>query len=371
MRLSVVRNNLPGPIFLADLETVSGRNASVDPEGQARYVSYPTLAGIEAVLADSTTGVGATIVGSGAPNLQIVAATDDVLRLKTSAAASFVNYTIAPATYASLDALIVAINTALTGSGIRAFKAGTVLVLESQTFGVNSYLQIDNAAGGSTANSGLGLANGATRNMPAASVFLTGAGFPGGPITVNQATLEALGAGNNSRALEPHYDAGLTRGGPALANYLAPQYADTDVAVDSFLVGMISQFRSSSYNPNPGRDVPGPGAAIDVVENDGVTAYETAHTLPSISSATLGSPSTGAVTIAGTGLGGERGNVIVKFTGVGAKKLTAKQILNAGGSLSETAIVVPASLIPGVATTTTSVQIQVRQLPLSDVQVLA
>jgi hypothetical protein len=88
--------------------------------------------------------------------------------------------------------------------------------------------------------------------------------------------------------------------------------------------------------------------------------------LPTISSATLGAPSAGAVTIAGTGLGNENGGgtagygIVVNFTGASARKLEQRAIVEGGGSVLPTAIVIPASLIPGVAASTTSVQVQVR-----------
>jgi hypothetical protein len=363
MRVAVIRADLPAPIFLADLEQVSRRNDPVDAPGQERYIAVPTAAVVEAALGDATTGVGATITATAAPTSLIIGALNKVLRLGTSASASFVAYTIAEATYASTAALVAAINTALTGSGILAFVAGLVVVLESQTHGVNSYLELDTVANGSTANTNLNFADGAIRTMPPASTFLTAAGIPGGPITVSQAVLEAVGATTATRALEPFYDAGLSRA-TVVADAIAPIFAETDVALDSFLVGMLSEYRSAAYDPDPRRSAVVAGAAVDVVEDDGSTAFETANTLPTITSAVL---SGGIVTITGTGLGHENGNgtlgygVVVKFTGVGAVRLEQRAIIEAGGSVLPTAIVVPAALIPSVAITTSSVQVQVRQ----------
>jgi hypothetical protein len=324
-----------------------------------------SVASIAAALADATDGVGATITASSAPTSLTIAAGNKVLRLKTASAASFSVYTLAEAAYASTDALIVAINNALNGSGIRAFRAGVAVVLESRTHGVNSYLQLDTVANGSTANTNLNFADGVTRTVPSAQTFYTAAGLPAGPITIGQATLEAVGASTNSRALEPFYDAGDARA-QVIANAVAPIYAETDVALESFLVGNLARYRSSSYDPDPRRSAVPTGAAVAVLEDDGATAFATANTLPTISGAVLGAPSAGAVTISGTGLGNENGGgtgeygVRVKFTGAGARKLEQKAIIEAGGSVLPTAIVIPASLIPGVAASTTSVQVQVR-----------
>src|SRR5690606_10034066 len=217
---------------------------------------------------DAADGVGATITASGAPTSLTIGAGNKVLRLKTSSAASFSVYTLAEAAYASTDALVAAINTALSGSGIRAFRAGVAVVLESNTHGVNSYLQLDTVANGSTANTNLNFADGVTRTLPSAQTYYTAAGLPSGPVTIGQATLEAVGAGTNTRALEPFYDAGDARA-QVVANAVAPIYAETDVALESFLVGNIAKYRSSSYDPDPRRASVPVGAAVAVLEDDG------------------------------------------------------------------------------------------------------
>jgi hypothetical protein len=366
MRLAVIRADLPAPFLLADLEQVSRRNDPVDAPGQERYIALPTAAEVTTALANASTGVGATVTASAAPTSLTIAAGNKVLRLKTSSAASFVAYTIAEAVYASTDALIVAINTALTGSGIHGFKAGVAIVLESTTHGVSSYLQLDTVANGSTANTNLNFADGVTRTMPAASAFLTAAGIPGGPVNVSQTALQAVGASTNTLALKPFYDASDSRA-TVVANAIAPIVAETPLVLESFLVGNLAKFRSASYDPDSRRTAVPAGAAVGVVADDGSTAFSTAHTLPVITTGDLGTPSAGIVTITGTGLGNENGGgtlgngVVVKFTGTAAVRLEQKAIIHAGGSVLPTAIVIPASLIPGVALTTTFVQVQVRQ----------
>lgn len=51
MRIGVIRNDLPGPIYLADLESKSQHNASVDPPGQTRAINRPDAALIAEYLA--------------------------------------------------------------------------------------------------------------------------------------------------------------------------------------------------------------------------------------------------------------------------------------------------------------------------------
>lgn len=366
MRVGVIRNDLRGPLLIADLESVSNQNVPVDAPGQVRYISLPTAAGVASLLAGATTGAGATITGTTLTFNVVIDGTNNLLRLRTSSTGTLTNYTIASATYTNITTLVAAINTALVGSGVRAFNGGSNnVVLESTTHGVNSYLE--NASVANDANTILNIADGAVRTMPAASAYLTAAGIPGGPLNVSAATLAAVGAGNNSNALAPHSAAGLTRGLAPIQDYIAPNFADTPVAIDSFLYGMISEYRSANWNPDTRDRTETAGAAIAVVESSGSTAYSVAHTVPTIASATVGAPSAGAVTIAGTGLGSENGSgtlgngVIVKFTGAITKRLEQKAIIRAGGSVLPTAIVIPASLIPGAVATTVSVRVQVRQ----------
>jgi len=363
MRIAVIRTDLPSALRLVDLEPVSQYNPPTEPVGQERYLARVTTTQIESQLADSTTGAGAISEGSdisGSFPLTITLATDDVLRLKTSSAASFTDVTIAAATYANLTDLLAAINAAIVTAGlsIQALSgtgSGDTVALESTLFGVDSYIEIDTVGNGSTANTGLGLSAGA-RTMPAASAFVTAAIPAGGPVDVSTATLEAVGAGTNSNALSL---VPVSRGATtALADLLAPQFADTDVAIDSVLVGMVSEYASANYTPDP--KLVATGAAVAVVENDGSTAFAT--TLPTITTATLNTPGAGDVTIAGTGLGSsEKDQTTLKFTGDVATVIQQAILVNAGGSVSDTAIVIPASLISGAATTTTSVQVKVRQ----------
>lgn len=380
MRIAVIRDDLPGPLRLTDLEPVSQYNPSTEPRGQERYLSRVTEAAIEAVLADSTVGAGAAIESSdltGTYPITLVLATSDVLRLRTSATGSFVNVTIAAGALADLAAVVSAVNTALAATSLDIVaqvgpSSGDRLQLESTIRGVDSYIELDTVGNGSTANTLLGLTDGA-RTVPAASDFITALAPPGGPLDVSVATINTVGAGTSANALGLIPTARGTS--EALANAIAPQFADTDVAVDSFLVGVLSEYLSASYNPDPRRAInlftalPN-GAAIAVVEDDGSTNFATAHTLPTITSATLGVPGAGDVTIVGTGFAYENAG----RTGLGLGKQTrikvtgdletviSQEILEAnGGSVSATSIVIPATLLPGVATTTTQVQVQVRQ----------
>ena len=79
---------------------------------------------------------------------------------------------------------------------------------------------------------------------------------------------------------------------------------------------------------------------------------------PVVSSGTVGAPSAGDLTIAGTGLASLTPNfTTVVITGSGAVTLTQTAIITGGGSVSNTAIVIPAALVPGIAATTSSVRV--------------
>src|SRR5689334_10009939 len=103
MRAGVIRGDLPGPVFLSDLEPVSQYNPPTEPRGQNLYLSRPTVAEVEGVLANATTGAGAMIQGSdisGTFPVTITGANDD-LKVRTSASASFTTVLLVQAAYAT------------------------------------------------------------------------------------------------------------------------------------------------------------------------------------------------------------------------------------------------------------------------------
>jgi hypothetical protein len=373
MRVGVIRGDLPGPIFLADLEPVSRYNPPTEPRGQERYISRPTTAEIEEALADATTGAGACINGigdlAGAFPITITNGVDDNLRFRLAPTpAPFVDVDIAAAVYANITDLIAAVNTALANAGVAVTAFLSVspggaeqrITFESDTKGVDSFVELDSVAGGSTANAPLLTPDGQIRTMAAAADFITDCLPVGGPLDVSTATLNAVGAlGTNLLSLLYIPTARGTH--EAVADAIAPQFVETPVAIDSFLVGNMADLLSANFTPDSRRMPPlATGPAIEVVEDDGSTPF--AATLPTIATSTLNSPGAGDVTIAGTGLGDpERNETVIKYTG-DVETVISQQVLEAaGGTVSDTAIVIPAALIPGAATTTTSNQVKVRQ----------
>jgi hypothetical protein len=178
----------------------------------------------------------------------------------------------------------------------------------------------------------------------------------GGPLDVSTATIHGvagLGAASASQV-------------SAIADSIAPRFIETDVAIKSFQVGMISQYRNAAYCPDSRRLPPLPsGAAISVVQDDGVTPFTAA--LTAISGAVHDSPSAGDITITGTNLGNsEVQGTVVKVSsanGASSVKLYQRQITAvSGGTVTATSIVLKASLLSGLGIVGSKVQVQYTSL---------
>lgn len=367
MRVGVIRGDLPGPVLLSDLEPVSRYNPPTEPRGQEIYISRPTVAELEGVLANTTVGAGAVLNGgniSGAFPLTIDGTNDD-LKLRLSAApTAFTTVLIPQAVYASLAALVTAVNSAVSSIGVlaRMNVAGNGIALESLTKGVNSYIENDTVAGGSVANTPLSLADGAVRTMVPAATLILNTLPVGGPLDVSTATIDGSGAGTATTALALIPTSRGTTA--AVAEAIAPQFWESTTAMESFLVGNIAELLNVNFNPDPSRLPPlVDGSAIEVVQDDGVTPF--VATIPVITTADLNTPGAGDLTITGTGLGTlERQETTVHLANAAtgySRTLLQKFIEAGGGSVSATSIFIPAALIPGATLATTSAQVKVRQ----------
>lgn len=239
MYVGVIRGDLPGPLFLADLEPTSQTNFPTEPAGQTRYIARPNLAKITAYLASQSLA-------------------------------------------ASAAALITATNPV------------------------------------------------------------------GGPLNVASATIKAvagLGAATNAQVA-------------ALQNLLAYHFSETDVAIKCFALGNMAKYLASTFTPDPNRKPAlAQSAAIYVVQDDGSSLFTFA--VPNISASTL---SGGILTITGTGLGNSEyfDTTTIHITGPAlagpthSYRLSQRAILHAaGGVVSATSIVIPASLIPAAVTGST------------------
>lgn len=368
MRIGVIRGDVPGGVTLQDLETVSQRNPTTEPEGQERHIDRPNPDTVAAALPGATL-LGTVDISSG---VTVVVATSDDLKIKTDAGAGFLTATVAAAAYGSGQAVVDAINVALVAAGsdavARLSDDGLNLVLVGSS-GEGGYVEVDSTGGGSNINALVGL-NGAgdSFTMPAATTVITALVPVGGPLDVSDATLDTT-VGEGLTAAERL----------ALADTIAPQFVETDVAIKSFQVGMISGFASAAWNPDSNRMPPiTPGAAIEVVEDDGVTPF--AAPLTAITSATSDTPNAGDLTIVGTNLGvvEEENLTTVRVTNptTGTSVQIKQQVIIAtltGGTqgvVSPTSIVIPASLLNGLGATDDEAQVQYTSLA-SDVETVA
>jgi hypothetical protein len=359
MYVGVIRGDMPGPIFLGDLETVSQTNFPTEPVGQTVYLSRPNataltnyLGGLDANY-DNTPyqgsgGVAAGIIGTAAVTFPVtLTGSNNVINLQSSSAGSFVSYTIATGVYPTMLTLLAAVNTAIAGSGAVAATdtaTGTLFILESTTPGVGSYIGV-NASVTSTFNTPSHLPPSAPFTMPAATAIITGLLPVGGPLNVSAANVKTY--------------LGSARAAAGAVSFIAPQLVETTEAIQSFQIGMMSKFLESTYNPDPTLLPPlAYGPAITVVTNNGSTLFTAP--LPIITAAVHNSPNPGDITITGADLGNSEfytaTTVIITGVspgpGLAAPTIALNQkviahTLSGGtqGSVGPTSIVIPASLL--------------------------
>ena len=361
MRIGVIRGDVPGGVTLQDVETVSQRNPTTEPEGQTRHIDRPVLDTVAAAIPASTL---LTTVDAAA-GLTVVNGVSDILKVKTDSAAGFDSADVAAAAYTGVADLVDAINAALVTAGslavASAHQDGLHIVLSSNESGEGSYIEVDSTGGGSTINALIGLAGGGDSFTMPGSAAVVAAMLPvGGPLDVSAGTMDTT-VGEGLTVAEQS----------ALADTMAPSFIETDTAIKSFQVGMISGFASATWNPDVNRlPAIADGAAIEVVEDDGSTAFTAP--LTAITSATADSPNAGDLTIAGTNLGvteeEDKTSIRVTNPATGASIRILQQILIATftggtqGSVAPTAIVIPASLLSGLGVVDNEAQVQYTSL---------
>lgn len=364
MRVGIIRGDLPGPLFMADLEPTSQTNFPTEPAGQTRYVSRPDVGLVTAAM-KANAGAGFSSTSDIATPVTINGG-NQTLRARILASASFSVILIPTGVYATLAALVAAANPVLLTFGM-ALEINPVnaarLVLYSLTFGVGSYIEIDTTGNGSTFNGATAAkfgAGGGTFTEPAATAFITATLPVAGPLDVRAATIRTqLGPALTDAQVK------------AMADSIAPQFVETDVAVKSFEVGNLHGFLSGTYTPDPTRlPALALGAALTVVQDDGNTLF-TAPT-PTIAGAVHNAPNTGDITISGSGLGNaEFFNATVvhvtnpttgAFVRLQQKAIAATLSGGTQGSVTATQIVLPASLLAGLGVVGSKVQVQFTSL---------
>jgi hypothetical protein len=360
MYVGVIRGDMPGPIFIGDLEPVSQTNFPTEPVGQTAYVSRPTSTALTDYLAgldpdqdpsryQGSGGVPAAIEGTAAVTFPLtLTGANNVLSVQIVGAGPFKSYTIATGVYPNMTTLLRAVNAALVGSGANATTdkaTDTFFILQSNALGVGSYIGV-NATATSTFNTPSNLTSAANFTMPTAAAIITGllGTPPTGPVNVSAANVATFLGASPAAA-----------GAVAL---LAPQFVETTEAIQSFQIGVMSKFLETTYNPDPTLRPPlAYGAAISVVQNDGHTLFTAP--LPIITSAVHNVPNPGDITITGSDLGNSEFFYAteVRITGVAGLGRVAPYIRlqqhvivstftgGTQGVVSPTSIVIPASLL--------------------------
>lgn len=337
MRVAVIRGDLPGPVLLADLEPVSQYDPPIEVRGQERYLSRPTTTSLGVVMSAS---VPASFSSTGDITLPVtINAGNQTLKIRLAGTDPFTSVLVPTGTYATVAALVAAVNTVMPSWATAVVFTSLRLALQTTAKGTGTRLEYDTTAGGSTFNTPAVLAvGGANFTVPAAATVIAATVPIGGPIAVSAATiLIQCGTGLTQTQVTAVQDA------------LAPRFIETVVAVKSFQVGSLSQLLSANFNPDPSRLPPiTPGAAIAVVQDDGTTPFTAP--LPNLSNAQLNVPVPGAVTLTGTGLAHADGVNLttVKFPLLdGSARLVLQGIIeHGGGVVSPTSIVIPAALVP-------------------------
>ena len=347
MRVAVIRGDLPGPLYLADLEVISQYDPAIEPVGQTFYISRPILSEMATALAGVAAGVLGTVNMTTIGTPIVINAGNRVLKLRLAIApAAFVTCTIATGSYASVAALMVAVNAAIVTAGVAASvsldRSGTYMVLKSTLTGPGAYVEVDTVADGSTFNALPGFAvGGASFTVPTAAAAITAFNPVGGPFSVSNAlVLSTIGAGATNTQVTDIRDA------------VSLHLIETQVVIKSFQVGNLAMYNSAGYTPDRNR-LPA-SAALSIVQDDGVTPF--VAPLPNVTSAIIGG---GNLTITGVGLGtNEIMQTTVRVSGTIAKVLSQAAIKHAGGSVSATQIVIPLSLLAGLVATTCFVTVK-------------
>lgn len=337
MRIGVIRGDIPGPIFVADLEPTSQVNVPTEPAGQTRYISYPTATTVGPFIQT----LPASLASTGNISFPVtIDFTNNYLKLTGLEA------TIPSGTYANILALVAAVNQVLAGLGyVAEVFSATKLVLKTTATGEGTTFSYDSTVGGSTFNTPAALdAAGATHTVPSAGAFILGTLPVGGPLDVRATTIRTiLGAGLTNAQVA------------AAADLIAPKFVESNTVLDSFLSGDIKQLLSASFNPDPTR-IPAlaSGPAITVVQDDGITLFT--YDAPTLTNGQVNVPVAGAVTLTGLNLASPGSpNAELEETKVAfyvdgqTKTVTQHAIVAAGGTVTTTSIIVPASVVPAGA----------------------
>lgn len=349
MYLVVIRSDLRNPLFLSDIEPVSQTNPTTEsPKGQARYVSRPNRANIQKYLNDQglnelLKSTGWTVGSGWTGTYNSFAHTSGTTALSNSLAGVATQVYSLTVTITGRTAGTVTVT--FGGGTTGAISATTTTSITASTTG-NLVITPTNDFDGTVALS-------LKVDAAAALITATVPGYSGGLVvpTVDISataikTIIGLSGVSNAQV-------------ETIQNMLGYHLVETDIVKKSVLAGCIHGYLSTEFNPDSRGDLNHPpatkGQAVQVVQD--VNHLSTTTSLFTVSTPIItGLTLSGSLTIAGSA-GGLIGyglyETTVIITGYGARRITQDQILAAGGTVTSTSIVVPASLIAATATVPT------------------
>lgn len=361
MRVGVIRGDMPGPVFVNDLEDVSQWCPPIEPRGQDRYLSRPDLTLVGAALAANipASRKGTLDISAG---VTVVLGASDVLQIRVNPAVGYTSCTVVAGVYTAA-AFIVAVNAAISASAMQGLvtasldSTSTYFVLRTTAKGTGSYLGV-NVLATSTLNTLVGFANPAFAfTVPTAAAVIT-------------ATLPVLGVLDvrDVVTLQPLLGYGTTLAErTAVADTIAPKFIETEVLIKSFQVGNLWELRNPNFTPDPNKFPPfALGPAIVCTLDDGFTPYVAPVT--ALTNAQINVPVPGWLTLTGTDLGYterpadtevhllDESNLPTQALPV---ILPGRLIVANGGTIAPTSITIPPSLKPlWIAATTSKARVK-------------
>ena len=348
MYLVVIRSDLKNPLFISDVESTSQNNPTTEsPKGQTRYVSRPNRANIQKYLDAQglnqlLTSSGWTSTGwTGTYNSFTHNTGNTTALVNTLAAVALQSYTLT----VTITGRTAGTVTATFGGGTTGAVSNTTSVTfaasTTATLAITPTTDFDGTVSVTVAV-----------EIAAALITATVPSYAGGggvpAVDLSDTAIKSIIGLSGASAAQV----------VAIRNMLGYHFVETDSVKKSFLAGSIHGYLSSSFCPDSrgtfNTPPATPGQAIKVVQDlapgSSSTSLFTVST-PTITSLVL----SGTLTINGSGglLGYGLYTPSVIIVGLGGQRITSAQILAAGGTITDTQIVVPASLIAATATITT------------------
>ncbi len=263
MRVAAIRSDL-SRIYLSDVENRSQRNFSSEPAGQSRYFEVPT----DAEFVSGSLRYAVISVRGSNSSASVDTDPNDTLRIKTSASGSFHIITVTSGNTTAKTVIRDDLNAAFIDAGLGLFATvvSNRIQIDSLIGGPTAYIEVDTVGNGSTLNTAIGLADGATSGLSISD--LKTAIYPtSSTVDVSSTTILAL---STFSLLSTDKQDRLV---DATADLVAPTLVETGLTLLSFAYGVLSKLRSVDFQPGGDRIGLPTGPAVACVEDDGSTPF--------------------------------------------------------------------------------------------------